>query len=397
MMFPFESLITSNREFGLIIAVVIGFFFGFALERAGFGRATKLAGQFYLHDMTVFKVMFSAIVTAMLGVVILSSVGFMDLRSVSESAVSSTYLWPMLVGGLLLGVGFIVSGYCPGTSAVATASGNLDGLFTLGGVVIGSIIYSAIFPWIESFHNSSNLGHLFLYDLIGLPPEVVAAALAALALGCFLLVDHVEKVFSEKKFGPTGRVFSPAARRIAMGIYGTAAIIALVAMIIPASPGRAERGKIQTITASHLARRTLDEPWKLRIIDMRPRERCIKVRVPGSECVPEKQISQLGLKYSPSQQDLVLITDTLPNQIPEFAVGYPGEILFLKGGFGAWKQFALTPPEAPPASATFSQTEAYRFRAAYHQMLTGVKQAPPPPRPSTTYTPKKKKRGGGCG
>ena len=65
MIFPFESLMDMYREFGLVGAVVIGFFFGFVLERAGFGRATTLAAQFYLTDMTVFKVMFSAIVTAM--------------------------------------------------------------------------------------------------------------------------------------------------------------------------------------------------------------------------------------------------------------------------------------------------------------------------------------------
>src|SRR5512140_2088155 len=111
MTFPFESLANGSRELGLVVAVLIGVGFGFVLERAGFGRATKLAAQFYLHDMTVFKVMFSAIVTAMLGLVIASGLGLANLFEISQSIASWTWIWPMLVGGLLLGVGFIVSGY----------------------------------------------------------------------------------------------------------------------------------------------------------------------------------------------------------------------------------------------------------------------------------------------
>jgi uncharacterized membrane protein YedE/YeeE len=139
MMLPL-ALPSLNHGLFLLIAVGLGFGFGFVLERAGFGRSTKLAGQFYLHDMTVFKVMFSAIVTAMLGVLVLEGLGLLDLTALSESALSFTYLWPMVAGGFLLGVGFIVSGYCPGTSVVATASGNLDGLVTVVGVVTGTLV-----------------------------------------------------------------------------------------------------------------------------------------------------------------------------------------------------------------------------------------------------------------
>lgn len=396
MMLPFESLVTENREFGLIIAVIIGFFFGFALERAGFGRATKLAGQFYLHDMTVFKVMFSAIVTAMLGVVILSSVGVVDLRALSESAVSTTYIWPMLAGGFLLGVGFIVSGYCPGTSAVATASGNLDGLFAFGGVVAGSVIYSEVFPFVEGFHNSGNLGQLFLYDLFGLPPQVVAIMVVAMAIGCFFLVDKIERVFTEKRTGKVPEPVSLMPRRFAVAVYGAAAVLALIGMILPASHSRAERKKAYRINAETLARRALDEPWNMRIIDIRTREACEKARVPGSECAPKKQLSKLGLKYSPTRQDLILIDARQSKTVPAAALQYPGKVLVLEGGFEAWKKFALSKPEPLPSTATSAQRDRYQFRAAYYQMLTGVKQAPPPPKPTTTYVPKPKKKGGGC-
>ena len=89
----------------LVIALVIGLGFGFVLERAGFGSGRKLAAQFYLTDLTVFKVMFTAIVTAMIGLYLLSRIGLLDLSLVYRLP---TYLVPQLVGGLLFGVGFVI-------------------------------------------------------------------------------------------------------------------------------------------------------------------------------------------------------------------------------------------------------------------------------------------------
>lgn len=101
--FPTFSLTTY-----LAVAVLLGFFFGFFLERAGFSSAHKLTAQFYFKDFSVLKVMFSAIVVAMLGIAYFSLVGWLDM---SQVFVPPTYIWPQLVGGLLLGAGFIVGGY----------------------------------------------------------------------------------------------------------------------------------------------------------------------------------------------------------------------------------------------------------------------------------------------
>ena len=179
MILPLQSFLTEHREVGLVLALGVGVSFGFVLERAGFGRATKLAAQFYGTDMTVLKVMFGAIVTAMLGLVVLSGLGLADLAAIRESAASWTYLGPMVVGGLVLGVGFIVSGYCPGTSMVGSASGNLDAMVTFGGVIVGSLVYSEIQPAIASFHSSGEMGHVFLYQLLGVSPQLLAAGVTA--------------------------------------------------------------------------------------------------------------------------------------------------------------------------------------------------------------------------
>ena len=126
----------------LLGAVALGVAFGFVLERSGFGRAQKLVAQFYLTDLRVFRVMFTAVVVAAVGTSLLAAVGLLDLRAVTVNY--PTFLWPMIAGGLLVGAGFVISGYCPGTSVVAAASGKLDGLLTVVGVVIGAVAYAEV-------------------------------------------------------------------------------------------------------------------------------------------------------------------------------------------------------------------------------------------------------------
>ena len=108
MFAPLEVMGDFKMEISLLIAVLIGIGFGFFLERAGFGNSRKLALQFYLRDLTVFKVMFTAIVTAMTGMIFFNAFGWLDLDSIY---INPTYLWPGIVGGLIMGAGFIVGGY----------------------------------------------------------------------------------------------------------------------------------------------------------------------------------------------------------------------------------------------------------------------------------------------
>src|SRR3954465_13343681 len=111
----------------LPLALLIGVAFGACLEMAGLGNANKLAGQFTLRDFTVLKVMFSAIVTAMLGTFWLGRLGVIALGALY---VPDTFVLPQIGGGLVFGVGFVLSGLCPGTACVAAASGRIDGLVT---------------------------------------------------------------------------------------------------------------------------------------------------------------------------------------------------------------------------------------------------------------------------
>jgi len=86
----------------------VGLLFGFFLERGGLGDARKLTALFYLQDFTVLKVMFTAMVVASGGLLVLGAAGLVEL---GEIAIPGTYLWPQLAGGLLVGIGFAVGGY----------------------------------------------------------------------------------------------------------------------------------------------------------------------------------------------------------------------------------------------------------------------------------------------
>lgn len=396
-MLPFETLLAEHRELGLVLAVLLGFGFGFVLERAGFGRATKLAAQFYLHDMTVFKVMFGAIITAMLGVMVAAGLGLVDLQALSESAVSSTFLWPHLVGGLLLGAGFIISGYCPGTSAVATASGNVDGLLTFAGVIVGSLIYGEVFPLLASFHTSGDQGHMFLYALVGLPPQVLAMLVTLMAIGMFIGAEQVERIFSRRRNGGVEPSPEPRRqRRLVFGALGGLTVLALATLAVPAAIQAEARPSIDTIDQHQLARRVLDEPWKLRILDLRPRTACVKQRIPGAECAPVESLDKLGLPYGSGARDLVLVAAEGLKSVPDAAQRYPGRVLVLDGGFAGWRAFALTPPEPPAGDLSAADRQRHSFRAALNAAMTGRKPPPPPPA-QKKYAPKpKKKKGGGC-
>ncbi|HEY4639740.1 MAG TPA: YeeE/YedE thiosulfate transporter family protein [Thermoanaerobaculia bacterium] len=172
----------------MIAAFLIGIAFGFALEQAGLGDARKLAGQFYFTDLTVLKVMFSAIVTAMLGVFWLSRLGAIELARIY---VPETFLLPQLAGGALFGIGFAIAGLCPGTSCVAAATGRGDGLFVMLGMFGGVLLTGSALNAIRGFYESTSRGALTLPQMLHVPYGVVVCAVVLMALAVFRVAERV--------------------------------------------------------------------------------------------------------------------------------------------------------------------------------------------------------------
>lgn len=190
MMAPFYKYGLFADEISLIVAVVIGVGFGFFLERAGFGSARKLTAQFYLTDLAVFKVMFTAIVTAMLGAFYLAWMGLLDLSLVY---LSPTYLPSQILGGLILGFGFVIGGYCPGTAVVASATGRLDGIVFGLGVFAGIFVFGELYPRLEGFMTVGNLGAVTLPEIFNLPYGLMVLMVVVLALLGFVGAEAVER------------------------------------------------------------------------------------------------------------------------------------------------------------------------------------------------------------
>lgn len=191
---PFYDYGWIGEEASLGFALFIGIAFGFFLERAGLGSAKKLSAQFYFKDLTVFKMMFTAIITAMIGIFWLNWLGMLHADMIY---LTPTHIWPQLIGGLVFGVGFIIGGYCPGTSCVASSTGSLDGLVNVIGLLMGILVFGEIYPFIEGFYTSGDLGQVNFMDVSGLPDGVVVFTIVVLALAGFWLSERIEQKHSE--------------------------------------------------------------------------------------------------------------------------------------------------------------------------------------------------------
>lgn len=184
----------STGKFGPYLAsLLIGVAFGAVLEVAGFGNSKKLASQFYFRDMTVLKVMFTGILTACLLMFLSAALGWLDF---SKIFVNQTYLWPGIIGGLVMGVGFVIGGYCPGTSAVSAASLKLDGIFFLVGTVVGAGVFGETVDSYERFWNSSYTERVLVSDWLGWSIGATVVGVTVLALGMFYAAEKAEEALA---------------------------------------------------------------------------------------------------------------------------------------------------------------------------------------------------------
>ena len=230
---------------------------------------------------------------------------------------------------------------------------------------------------------------------------VLAPLVAVMAIAMFIGAEKVEKIFTRRRNG--GAEPAPIQRqprRLAFGFVGLLSVVAVATLAVPTTPSAAVAVKekaFSSITTEELARRVIDAPWTVRVLDLRARNFCEKRRVPGAECVPWDEVPKLGLAYASGARDLVLIYHHGLDRIPVAAAKYPGKILVAAGGCKAWRDFALTAPEAPSEDATAAEHETYRFRSALQSALTGRKAAPPPKSVKKFAPAPRKKKGGGCG
>ena len=187
---PLTELGLLSDTGALLIALVLGFAFGWFLERAGLGSPRRIVAQFRLTDLAVLKVMFSAIVTAMLGLFWLGRLGLVDMSLVY---VPETFLGAQLAGGVIFGAGFVIGGTCPGTSCVAAATGKLDGLAVIAGMLAGIGLFGVAFELLAPVYDSGARGALTLPSLLGIDAGAAVLAVTAIAIAAFVIAERVER------------------------------------------------------------------------------------------------------------------------------------------------------------------------------------------------------------
>ncbi len=192
MIETFYGSMSLNSPMALVCALIIGVGFGWCLEQAGFGSSKKLAGIFYFADMTVLKVMFSAVITAMLGVGFALATGIVSADSIY---VPETFLYAQVVGGVIFGIGFVIGGWCPGTAAVGLVSGRFDALIFLVGAMVGSFLFNDFFEVLEPLYVMEDMGRSFIYELAGMTFAQFGLALTVLAVIAFWLSELIEEKF----------------------------------------------------------------------------------------------------------------------------------------------------------------------------------------------------------
>jgi hypothetical protein len=179
-----------STEWNYVIALIIGIAFGYILEASGFSSSRKLVGVFYGYDFVVIRVFFTATAVAMITLLYLDYLGLLNF---SQLYVLPTYLPSQILGALIMGFGFIMGGFCPGTSLTALAIGKLDGIVFTAGIWIGILIFSEAFPLFQDFYNSGYLGHVTLMDQFGLDPYTFAFLFALAAVILFTVVSFIRK------------------------------------------------------------------------------------------------------------------------------------------------------------------------------------------------------------
>ena len=389
-LYSLDALGTSRAFF---LALLIGFGFGFALERAGFSSSRRLAGVFYFTDMAVVKVMFSALITAMLGLSYMVGFGWIRLDQIF---LMPTIYGAQIVGGLLFGVGFVMGAWCPGTAAAGLAAGRIDALVFLVGTIGGSILFNELFPVIRSLYTAGDHGTQMAYTTMGMSRNGFILAFTLVAVAAFWLAEWAEKARTGRApymGSPFLKAFSLALVVLAGGLFvlspvttGAAAKSAGTATVTAvdekALMERVEQAQ-DHIEPEELADRLMAAEPDLVVVDVRPSAEFNAFHIRGALNVPLAQLAEalqpyknkgLIVLYSNGMTHPAQARDSLQRQ------GF-GNVYLLTDGLQGFRDRCLKPVSLRPEPLTTvdaARVNAWRafFAAPAVSAEVGVATAP---------------------
>lgn len=390
------DIISTNLNF--IVALIIGILFGAILEQAGFSTSKKLVGLFYGYDFTVLRVFFTAGTVAMIGVLALSHFGYLDMNLVY---INPTFLWSAVVGGLIMGLGFVVGGFCPGTSVCAAAIGKIDAMIFIAGSFIGVFIFAEGYPLFEGLYKASNYGSPQIFDTLGMSQTLFAFLLAMVALLAFWGVSIVENKVNKVK-EPIVKITPYYVGLAAIGLF-----IAFSAFFLQnrkdemldkvSNNDYVNNYKIKTIDSDELAFRLIDEDNRIQILDFRTMAEFSKFKLPQSTLFTvdnlfEKEPNQI-LRLKKKVRVVVANNEIEAKKIAIIAaeLGFKN-LSILKGGIEQFKKDIID-FKLPETIASKHDSDTYRFRSKASKLIPELIEK----NKSTGPVEKKQKRViGGC-
>lgn len=403
---PFPLTISSfGKPLEFLVYLLIGFGFGYILEISGFGNSKKLAAQFYFKELTVLKVMFSAIVVAMVLIFAAAGLGLLDYNTIW---VNPTYLWPGIVGGLIMGVGFIVGGFCPGTSLVAAVTAKLDGVFFVLGGLFGIFLFGETVDHFSRFWNSSYLGRLTIQDWLGLPAGVVVLGVVLMALFMFWGSEQLERIVGKRDLKQEPKLRYAGAGALALAAFavvliGQPTVADRWARLAPEKEQQLHERAVQVHPGELLASMH-DHKLKLVMLDVRNEADYNLFHLQGSRRVDASDLPELSeqLLLEPANTVFILMSNDEAAATEAWktlvAESVPN-VYILEGGINHWLQlFGEDQPEIRAVTTAGEECLAYTFPAALGSTYTIAR--PNPEEHKLEYTPKivlKNKKGGGGG
>ncbi len=368
---PLVSFGIIGQEFNYIIALLIGLAFGYVLEQAGFSTSRKLVGVFYGYDFVVLRVFFTAAATALIGLIVFDYLGLVDM---SYLYVNPTFLQPAIVGGIIMGLGFILGGFCPGTSLVAAATGKIDAMLFIVGSVIGIFIFGEIYPSIQDFYYSGDLGAIFVYDSLGISRGVFASGLAIIAIIAFIATTKIEE---KVKYG-----YKPQHPKYKMAIpaIGIGFVIAIAIIFLPEEREGIEslssteleaelQGNIRYVAPEEIAYDIYNKTGKYLPIDMRSEEQFKKFCLTGASRMSFKDITLVqgqALLNHPSKSPVFYSENEELAKKAFLLAQEEGikDVYILKGGIEKFKQMFYAGTATQNAAFIGSNSNDFSIRMA---------------------------------
>ncbi|MCZ7556332.1 MAG: YeeE/YedE thiosulfate transporter family protein [Bacteroidia bacterium] len=366
-----------GQNLNYVVALFIGVGFGWILEQAGFSTSKKLVGLFYGYDFTVLRVFFTAGVTAMFGIIILQHFGMLDINLVY---INPTFLWSAIVGGVIMGLGFVVGGFCPGTSVCAAAIGKKDAMLFVLGSLLGVLVFAEGYPLFEDLYKAGHWGSPHIFETMGLPKSVFVFLLTAVALIAFWAVTLVEARTNRETPKPW------LLTRVGVTVAVVGIVIAVSGYFFPTQKEHylyathhqqgGGAAAVSGMSVDEFAFRLLDKDRRLRVVDFRDAAAAKSMPLPNAvpftlenlfEKEPRRLLAQRG-----TINVFIAPDENTERRLATVAgeLGYKN-IRVLEGGLKAFEA-AILNFDTTLVPATRQDVDTYRFRARARRDLPAV-------------------------